>query len=871
VFVFSIKLFKEPGISIISISIAISFLCLPLYNVAERWQELERHIQRNLKPKADKIKSVFKGDERFMIMSAYYRKNHYHPIYAMRSTFGLLIQIPFFIAAYSYLSHLEALKDASFLFISDLGSPDAILKIGNIRFNLFPILMTLINCAAGAVYTSGLTVKEKIQLYGMAAIFLVLLYNSPSGLVLYWTINNIFSLLKNIFYKIHFKYKTRTFLFIVSIFLLFTGIYCLTHFKDNNQKQVLGLFSVFAAVILVVGIVFWKYLSNISIIAYNHKKSLLIYMLSFLVIWILFGLYIPSQLITASPQEFSFIDDYTNPVYFIFNTGLQAFGAFLLWPVCVYFLFSNNIKKYFSLAALMFCFIALCNVFLFPGKYGVISVNLVFDNGVRHTAKDIFVNLAFLIIPALFAVILYIKNLKNLSVILLSLCFVSFLGITCINFFTINRIFNNLNQYYTKEQHGDKEISPIFAFSTTGKNVVIIMLDRAISVLMPYIFEENPKLKDSYSGFSFYPNTVSFNGYTRIGALPIFGGYEATPEEINKRADVSLMEKHNQALLMLPRIFSENDFFVTVTDPPYANYKLVSDLSIYEPYKNVKALVTDSVYTDLWINEHKLHLPNQSTILKRNILWYSVFKGLPLIFRQGIYMFGNWCAPVSNHSLRLTLNGYSVLDYLPKLTEISPEKRNTALIMVNNTTHEGSLLQAPEYRPVITTTKLGTGRFKKDAAYHVNAAAVMRLAEWFDFLKKENVYDSTRIILVSDHGPELNFVTKIGLPFNVDQFNPLLMIKDFNAHGDIKTDMAFMSNADVPFFSLKDIIDNPKNPFTGKNITIDRKKEALYIAISGSMHITTGSEMLLKLDPRLDYFIHDNIFEASNWQVVSKK
>jgi hypothetical protein len=233
-------------------------------------------------------------------------------------------------------------------------------------------------------------------------------------------------------------------------------------------------------------------------------------------------------------------------------------------------------------------------------------------------------------------------------------------------------------------------------------------------------------------------------------------------------------------------------------------------------------------------------------------------------------MFGNWCAPVSNNSLRLTLNGYSVLDYFPKLTKISSEKSDNALIMVNNTTHEGSLLQAPEYRPVLTPTNLGTSRFRKDAAYHINAAALMRLAEWFDFLKKENVYDNTRIILVSDHGPETNLVTKTSLPFNVDQFNPLLMIKDFDASDDLQTDMSFMSNADVPFFALKDIVDNPKNPFTGRNITIDRKKDPLYIAISGSIHITSGNETQLKLDPSKDYFVQDNLFEASNWQAVSK-
>jgi membrane protein insertase Oxa1/YidC/SpoIIIJ len=130
VFVFAQKAFKETGVSIMAVSGAVSLLCLPLYNVAEKWQRIERDAQKKLKPKIDKIKAVFRGDEQYMILSAYYRQNHYHPVYAMRNTFSLLIQIPFFIAAYSFLSHLDALKEAHFLFISDMGAPDGMVKIG---------------------------------------------------------------------------------------------------------------------------------------------------------------------------------------------------------------------------------------------------------------------------------------------------------------------------------------------------------------------------------------------------------------------------------------------------------------------------------------------------------------------------------------------------------------------------------------------------------------------------------------------------------------------------------------------------------------------------------------------------------------------
>ena len=105
------------GVSIIILSLGINLITLPIYNVAEKWQEMERIIQKRMKPKVKDIKAVFKGDEQYMILSAYYRQNNYHPLYALRSLFALFIQIPFFIAAYQLLSELPALKETSFLFL----------------------------------------------------------------------------------------------------------------------------------------------------------------------------------------------------------------------------------------------------------------------------------------------------------------------------------------------------------------------------------------------------------------------------------------------------------------------------------------------------------------------------------------------------------------------------------------------------------------------------------------------------------------------------------------------------------------------------------------------------------------------------------
>lgn len=179
-----------------------NLLCLPLYNRAEKAQENERAIQKKMKQKIQDIKAVFHGDERYMMLSTYYRQNNYHPIYALRGLIPLFIQIPFFVAAYQLLSTTSSLPGGSFFIFKDLNIPDGLLSIGGISINIVPIIMTVINIAASAVYAHGLSIKEKLQLYITALIFLVLLYDSSSGLVFYWTLNNIFSLFKNIFYKI---------------------------------------------------------------------------------------------------------------------------------------------------------------------------------------------------------------------------------------------------------------------------------------------------------------------------------------------------------------------------------------------------------------------------------------------------------------------------------------------------------------------------------------------------------------------------------------------------------------------------------------------------------------------------------------------
>ena len=198
VYSLSYELVYDAGLAVIPLSLVLNLFLLPLYNRAEALQAEERAMGAQLARGVAHIKKTFTGDMRFMMLQTYYRQNNYRPWYALRSALPLLLQIPFFMAAYQFLSHLSLLQGASFGPITNLAAPDGLLQVGGVSLNVLPVLMTLINVLSTEVYAKGLPLGERLKLHGMAVIFLVLLYPAPAGLSFYWTLNNLFSLAKNV-------------------------------------------------------------------------------------------------------------------------------------------------------------------------------------------------------------------------------------------------------------------------------------------------------------------------------------------------------------------------------------------------------------------------------------------------------------------------------------------------------------------------------------------------------------------------------------------------------------------------------------------------------------------------------------------------
>jgi YidC/Oxa1 family membrane protein insertase len=826
--------FGSLGVAILGVSVAVSTFILPIYLMAEKQQQKEREIEKNLKNGVDLIKSTFQGDERFMLLSEYYRRKNYHPVFALRNSIDLLIQIPFFIAAYHFLHNLEILKGAPFLFISDLGSPDKLL----FGLNLLPIVMTVINIVSGMIYAKNLAVKDKIQLYAMAGIFLVLLYNSPAGLVLYWTSNNIYNLIKNIVQN---RIRSK---------------------KPKERKE----------------------RAEIKDNALNDNRT---FVLAMLAIVLLIGLVIPSGVISSGVEDFSYskAGDCISPLRFVVHTMLQA-GGFFLWGVCLFFLFQRKARIILTVAAVSLLIMSVMDTFVYWRNYGFLTQELVLSHYYRpwgHRLRTI--PLVVIIALSMTAYFLMTIRQKHIIISMLFIATISFTVFGVTNIAKINTTFARIIEATEQKKNDDNEsqnsgLEKTFKFSRNGKNVIVLMLDRMQSQHVPFIFEEKPELLKSFQGFTYYPNMIAFGGHTIVAAQTLFGGYYYTPNQMQKRTGQLLQDKYNEGIQVLPRIMAQNEFDVVAANMPFVDESEAFAKRIFDDSKNIKAEDIIEKYIDRYYRRKLSINSNVKTrdydpIVKKNLFQFSLVKCSPYAVRTNVYNNGSYMnvddggrSFSSNYTREMLKNYISLLSY-PEMTHITEDDWNNCVIAVNSLVHAPSFLQYPDYEPVSRVTNRGYGIFKNDPQYHVAVLSFLLISKWFDYLKENGIWDNVRIIIMSDQG---NADHKNPLPYNITLpncdklqiFNSLLMVKDFGAAKEYSTDSSFMTNADVPSIATKDIIENPVNPFTQKPLYID-KDSGVIIPTNLTFNWARHGKYTYNIEDGEWLKVKENIFKRENW------
>lgn len=610
---------------------------------------------------------------------------------------------------------------------------------------------------------------------------------------------------------------------------------------------------------------------------------------------VLIGLMIPSTLIHSSPEEFIVVGSDVNPISYIRYTALVSAGFFVVWLGVFYMLASPFGKKLMERSIWMLCGISVADYMWFGKGYGILSSKLTYEANFNNSIWEIMLNLCILV--AVLTVMLWIWSKKpDILRVVGAAAVIAMVGMSSVNVVQSNRI---ITEKMGQMEPPPTKVESLFKLSRTGKNVVVLMMDRGVSEFIPYLFEEKPELQEQFSGFTYYPNTLSFGCHTNMGLPAVFGGYEYTPLEMNKRNKESLESKHNEAVKMMPVLFRDHGYDVTMCDPTYAGYDWIPDLSIFDEYPDVQTHITMGHYNHFG----ETGAADNVKTMEHKFLYYSIFKAAPVLLHEYLYDSGSYqnIDQPARQFLESTLksygindafqDSYNVLKSLPGLTEITSEPENTFMMMCNDTTHSPQLLQMPDYEPrmYVDNAAYDTARsVRRDSQgneivmpeplqlqhYHCHMASFLEIGKWLDFLRENGVYDNTRIILVGDHGYFLHLKQELefgdGWDEDILYYNPLLMVKDFDADSGFRTDETFMTNADVPTLATAGLIENPENPFTGNRIDSEAKEKGVfYLLASHHSDVSTNNGNTFMADRWLE--VHPDMKDKANWNYVPQK
>ena len=843
------------GEAIILMSLAVNFVILPIYMKAESWQEEERKLRKSFEAKEKMIRRAFTGQERFAMISTMQRQAGYSPFLALRSSVGFFLQIPFFFAAYHFLSHFEPLNGVSFWVLTDLSKPDGLIRLGDWSVNVMPFVMTAVNLISALVYTKNLSRKDKIELYGMAAVFLVLLYDAASGLVLYWTCNNIFSLGKNICYEAAGTVKRRIpaglpfagktplgtgspRLILVS--LAFWAAGAAAALLSSNQITVLsegvkaGLssasdiaFLVSLALILVeiVRLQLWRGRKTLLVIlavilwytiktwykwefagGNRHYWGLTA---SLACLWcglILLNLRVPlsrlfypkadpAKLFTPAAVWLVILVTGYLPVQAfctapeVFSTPDVVLAKTLLWGGILTVIFwcagrlarAYGVMRFAGFTTTYIAVLFTLYAFILPLDVGTIDAFQIAAPARLYRDVNVALDVA-VVLGVLWALTFVMrKGFVKQTAAVLSFCSVAGLAAAAVN------LWQSQGTWQAAANDAKVELPEwndrFFGFTKTGTNRVVVMLDAFTGGHIRQIADEHPEVAAKLAGFTWFSDATA-TGNSTVSSLPsILCGKACTPKALNEGETEALAEKINARYAETVRAMG------TGTDVAVNERNWLQDFRLkrHLPAGADPLLVRHmgDVYLDRYV------VKTGTTFGKGDsdvfLLAVSVFKAVPWSAKNLIYKDGRWIesmlADLAQTTVMRAMRDWALLTQLSEISNTRTE-RSTFKFIDLEITHEPWFMDSGECRIKPDPKRVVRADGIHASHLTVEVCTVKALTVWFDWMKREGVYDNTEVLLVSDHGDGDNahlLKTMKDTYRAVGRFSALMLYKPVNA------------------------------------------------------------------------------------------
>ncbi len=193
------------GVAIILLTILIKIVFFPL----TRKSFESTHKMQGLGPKIEELKKRCGNNTQKLNqeMAALYKKEGVNPL---GGCLPMLLQLPIFFALYSLFNNYFELRGAAFIspWISDLSAPETFLSlpftiplVGWSDVRLLPFIMLATTFVQQWITkTPGQSGSQtKMLMYALPAFFFFIMYNMPSGLLLYWTMQGFFTFLTQLY------------------------------------------------------------------------------------------------------------------------------------------------------------------------------------------------------------------------------------------------------------------------------------------------------------------------------------------------------------------------------------------------------------------------------------------------------------------------------------------------------------------------------------------------------------------------------------------------------------------------------------------------------------------------------------------------
>ena len=603
---------------------------------------------------------------------------------------------------------------------------------------------------------------------------------------------------------------------------------------------------------------------NIKKITINKEK---IINSIFVAILLMFTFFLENTLQVYLSNIYEYVFTLLDYFFFFF---IMFFISVFIFSLILYFL-PNSISYIFFIIA----FLVFIQSNFMVWKYGV------FDGSIIKWEKYFYYGIIDSIVWILIIVIALLKKEKFKKYInQISIAAVSF-GIIFIvlSVFSIN-VFNLEKKAWFKQYDLINNIS----FSK-NKNVIIWLLDMAQSDIFETLLKEEPIFQEIYKDFTFYPDFSGATPFTRnsISAILTSKNYK---------------HKENRIDFLINAFESESSIIKTLGDNSY-------DSNISASLNSNEFLYVDPKYVK---NTKKRFLKYRANMGSRflEIFDLSLFRATPhflkkIIYNNGKFFFriylkrSNFFKPklkkdekvitediidnknISSNEIsdnKKVENGYDKIKQILN-NPINAETRDLALLksIINS-----EIIDKNCFNFIILDSPHIPYNFNRDGDYTGNIVENIEKYKdkyvyglkltyiFLDYLKNNNIYDNSLIIILGDHGTDTGIDNeKYTIP-EKNRANPLLLIKPFysknNSNTNIETNYSEISAFDIPsilFKALNIIGENTitENFLNNKEIVKGRERYFYSDAIYSNSNI-------------YEHKIKGNVRDESSWQSTGK-